>query len=1162
MLDLSKRKFVGLSGSANSWLVSQLTRNNPVSLIICPTETVAERTIRDLQFFLGPDRAILSFPALDTLPFDAVSPQSDILASRMRCLSDLKQAAGRIVVTSAAGILHKVISPNILSLLSIPLKVGQPISRDELKHKLIVAGFKIVTLVEEIGEIAVRGNVVDIFSPSNPRPIRCEIQDETISSIKIFDAETQRSELTVEKITILPIREFSGILSPQLGEESTAKALTQIKKRGVELEVPPREIETWLDSIKSQTSLPGIELLSPYINGPLVSLFGYLPKDTQVIMCDQGGIGAEIDNFSKIIEERQLRFVNENRLIPPASELYLDSSALLETLKDFAIISSDSVSPIESLDETPESVHFLTNIDVATRLRSKAGSGEAFAPLVESLSHWRYQGMRVAFVVGSKSRAERLSKILLHFGVLPDILDMNGLQWIESADTHPVAILTGFLDEGFRLPKQDIAFISESEIFFERSVRSAPSKVRSIKRFMSALAQLSDGDYLVHIDYGVGLYKGLVHIEIENKGRDFLHIEYGGGTKLYLPIENIGKVQKFVSKDGARPILDKLGTTKWEAKKAKVRQAVVALAGELIKLYAARKIARGWRFEPMGAEDDRFADGFGFVETPDQLKAINETFADMSSERPMDRLVCGDAGFGKTEVALRAAFKCVQHSKQVAVLVPTTILAEQHYNVFKNRFLEYPMKVGILSRFHSAKNNAATLAGLKSGDIDIVVGTHKLLQNSVEFKDLGLLIVDEEHRFGVKHKERLKQIKKDVDVLTLTATPIPRTLHMALLGIREISVISTPPHDRRTIRTYVGTQSDDLIRDAIVREIQRGGQIFILHNKVQTIDTVTSSLQRLVPEAKFVFAHGQMREDVLEKIMLRFVKKEFDVLVSTTIIESGLDIPNANTIIILRADQLGLAQLYQLRGRVGRSNKQAYAYLIVPEAKKLTEEARSRLSVLQSLDDLGLGFNLAARDLEIRGAGNLLGKDQSGNVQTVGLDMFNRILKEAILNMRGEELPIIEAIDPEMRIPVDAYIPPNYVPDLSERLILYQRLADLITDDSAWELSDEIEDRFGVMPKPVQHLLQLMRLRSLIRLGGVVRIEFSSQTIILHFTPRAPIDRDRLSATLSNNKERYAQKSPLSYTIKVDLEILDNPADLVEPVKHFLNLIIHNFPAW
>lgn len=1161
MLDLTKSRYAGLSGSANAWLVSCLAKKVEQALIVCPTETTAEKLFNDIKFFLGSSSGVFKFPALDTLPFDAVSPQSDILAARVKCLESLSKVTAKVIITSAAALAQRVMPPAILYKLSMTLNKGEAISRDGLKHKLLVAGFKVVTLVEEIGEIAVRGNIVDIFSPSNQKPIRCEIHDNQITTLKFFNPETQRSEEQIDSVKILPIKEFNGVLD-LTPESDSSSIIRQLKQRGGQLEVPPREIEVWIDAIKNQVALPGIDLLSPYANGVGVSLFDYLKADTSIILSDSIGINAELDSFFQIIAERHQRFVSEHRLIPEANELYLSPTEINRKLDKLKTIISDPVSPIESLKEDPETIHALSNIDVATRLKSKAGSGEAFAPLIESISHWRYEGMRVAFVVGTPTRAQRLAKILLNYGVLAEPYDGAGLNWIDDSNAPPVTILQGGLEEGFRLPIKGVALISESEIFFERTVRAAPSKVRSIKKFMSALAQLSEGDYLVHIDYGVGVYRGLVHIEVENKGRDFLHIEYAGGTKLFLPVENIGKVQKFVSKDGAKPVLDKLGSPKWEAKKAKVRQAVVALAGALIKLYAARKVVRGWRFDPPGAEDERFADGFGFVETPDQLKAIQDTFADLTSDKPMDRLVCGDAGFGKTEVALRAAFKCVQHARQVAVLVPTTILAEQHYNVFKNRFLEYPVKVGILSRFYSTKQNAATLAGVKSGEVDIVVGTHKLLQNTVEFKDLGLLIVDEEHRFGVKHKERLKQIKKDVDVLTLTATPIPRTLHMALLGIREISVIATPPNDRRVIRTYVGTQSDDLIREAVLREVQRGGQVFILHNKVQTIETVSAALQKLIPEAKFTFAHGQMREDHLEKIMLRFINKDFDVLVSTTIIESGLDIPNANTIIILRADQLGLAQLYQLRGRVGRSNKQAYAYLIVPEPKQLSEDARSRLSVLQSLDDLGLGFNLAARDLEIRGAGNLLGKDQSGNVQTVGLDMFNRILKEAILNMRGEELPIIESVDPEMRIPVDAYIPPDYVPDLSERLILYQRLADLLTDTSSWDLSTEIEDRFGTMPEPVAKLIQLMRLRSLIRLGGVVRMEFTPRTIIVHFTPKAPINRERLLATLNNQKDRIIQKSPLSFHLKVELETIDNPADLVAPVKHFLESIIPHFPNW
>lgn len=1160
MLDLNQAKFAGLRGSANSWLISSLVQRAGHAVVITPTEVSAEKLVKDLSFFLRPDYKILHFPALDTLPFDSVSPQSDIVAARMNSLSALAKGTCQVLVASGIALTQKIISSKNLGLLSLQLKLEQNLERDSLKMKLLAMGYKVVSLVEEIGEIAIRGNVIDVFSPTDKIPLRLELQQGKLFSIKKFNPETQRSDESLQTVNILPIREFSGLILEN-SSSSLDKCLKSLKLRANDLEVPPRELELILESIRTGTYMPGMELYSCYANDTLVPLFKYLPAQTQVILHEEEQIFQQNQEFQKIIDDRYQRFLSEHRLIPSKEDLYLSYSELQSLISSFPAKSTGELALTHDTAR-PVIVHSLSNIDVATRLKSKTGSGEAFAPLIESLSHWRHEGLKIAFVVGTKNRAERLSKILLHYGVLPEVLNLSGLDWINQASKHPVSILVGTLDEGFRLPTEEIAFVSESEIFFERSHRAAPSKVRSIKRFMSALAQLSDGDYLVHIDYGVGIYQGLVHIEVENKGRDFLHIEYAGGTKLYLPIENIGKVQKFISKDGAKPQLDKLGSTKWESKKAKVRQAIVALAGELIKLYAARKTVRGWRFEAPGAEDERFADGFGFVETPDQQKAITETFSDMHSDKPMDRLVCGDAGFGKTEVALRAAFKAVQHQKQVAVLVPTTILAEQHYNTFRNRFREYPIKVGILSRFYSAKNNSQTLLGLKNGTIDIVVGTHKLIQNSVEFKDLGLLIIDEEHRFGVKHKERLKQLKKDIDVLTLTATPIPRTLHMALLGIREISVIATPPHDRRVIRTYVGTQNDDLLRDAIMRELQRGGQTFILHNKIQTIDTVTASLQKLVPEAKFTLAHGQMKEEHLEKIMLKFINKEFDVLVSTTIIESGLDIPNANTIIILRADQLGLAQLYQLRGRVGRSNKQAYAYLIVPETKKLTEEARSRLSALQSLDDLGLGFNLAARDLEIRGAGDLLGKDQSGNVQSVGLDMFNRILKEAILNMRGEELPIVEAVDPEMRIPVDAFIPPNYIPDLSERLILYQRLADLFNDQACWDLSEEIEDRFGAPPEAMQNLIQLMRLRALIRLAGAVRIEFHRRQVAIQFSPKAPLLRDRINEILRKSPDLYSQKSTLTFLIRVEQEIIDNPGDLVPPIKQFLGQISDNISAW
>jgi transcription-repair coupling factor (superfamily II helicase) len=686
--------------------------------------------------------------------------------------------------------------------------------------------------------------------------------------------------------------------------------------------------------------------------------------------------------------------------------------------------------------------------------------------------------------------------------------------------------------------------------------KKATKAHRSLKRYLAALAKLQENDFIVHIDYGIGCYRGLKHLIVEGTGHDFLQLEYAGDSTLYLPVENIGRIQKFVAEEGKVPKLDKLGSTRWARAKAKVKHSLVTLAGDLIKLYAARQEGKGWRFEPYGAEDERFADGFGYTETIDQQAAITETLQDMAIERPMDRLICGDAGYGKTEVALRASFKCAQHARQVAILVPTTLLVEQHYKVFAERFLGYPVRVGAISRLHTSEANKATLAALASGEIDIIIGTHALLQPRVHFRDLGLVIIDEEHRFGVKHKERLKQIRKNVDVLTLTATPIPRTLHMALLGIRDISIITTPPTDRRSVRTYVAPHSENLIRDAILRELQRGGQCFYLHNKVANIATVTHQLRQLVPEARFVFGHGQMNERELERVMLQFIDKKADVLVSTTIIESGIDIPNANTIIVNRADQFGLAQLYQIRGRVGRSDRQAYAYLLVPEAAKLGSQAQQRLIVLQTLDELGAGFTLATRDLEIRGAGNLLGKDQSGFVQTVGLDLYNRILKEAILNLRGEELDIAEITDPELKLGIDAYIPETYIPDVTERLILYQRLSNLRDSLETDDLVAEIEDRFGHATEEVYNLIELMRLRALLRQHGIVQAELGVHRILFTFSAARPVPLDKIRAACKRKPKEFRISSNNTVSCAVRYESHEDPKLLYREVRGILGVLV------
>jgi transcription-repair coupling factor (superfamily II helicase) len=603
------------------------------------------------------------------------------------------------------------------------------------------------------------------------------------------------------------------------------------------------------------------------------------------------------------------------------------------------------------------------------------------------------------------------------------------------------------------------------------------------------------------------------------------------------------------------PVIDKLSSTRWLRTRQKVKESVIPLAGDLIRLYATRSVAKGWRFEPQGAEDDRFADGFAYNETPDQLKAIEETLKDMAADKPMDRLVCGDVGFGKTEVALRAAFKCVQHARQVAVLAPTTILVEQHRKNFEERFRGYDVRVGAVSRLYSSNDNKETLAKLASGELDIIVGTQRLLQRDIVFKDLGLLIIDEEHRFGVAQKEKLKALKKNVDVMTLTATPIPRTLHMSLLNLRDISLITTPPHDRKLIRTYVAEVNDSLIRDAILRELQRGGQVFYLHNRVESIAGVTARLKELVPEARFAFGHGQMSEEEMGPLMRRFINKEIDVLVSTTIIESGIDVPNANTIIIERADALGLAQLYQLRGRVGRSSRQAYAYLMIPSTRSLSAEAQKRLKVLQSLDDLGMGFNLAINDLEIRGAGNLLGKEQSGNVLSVGFDLYTRILKEAIADLKGEELPVEETVDPEVKLGVASYVPDFYIPDISERLVIYQRLAAMLNPDEADDLRDEIEDRFGPLPREVKNLVELMRLRALFRHFGVVKGEFGAGKLQLAFSPQAKVDIDKVLGLVRSEPQRYKFGKNLTLTIGFDFEQLESPLQLFRPAEQVLRRI-------
>jgi len=1130
-----KKRYLGLNGSARGWLVADLAGEKKRLLVICKDKKNSESLESDLRFFLG-NEAVFTFPDWDILPFEPLSPQNFISGERIDVLHKLLTAERYVCIASIDTLSQRLLDPSFLRRSRYLLRKETQLNREDVHRRLLALGYIDVSLVEETGECAMRGAVIDVFPPGLENPVRIHFAGETVEVLKEFDPDSQRTTRDLEELLVLPAKEYFFDQVP------FHEMVARVKAHGRELELPPREVARVIRMLRSGASFPGIELMQPFAGGLDASLFSYLPAGTEIVIDDELGIKNSLEGFLELVSDREERFSTEHYLIPKKEDFFLSNAEIMEKIEEHDIHYIEHVHMLDVNEEETDVKTFttLSNTELATALKTRLGTGSALQPLLEHVNRWRKQKLDVAFTVGSPIRAERLRRYLLDLDLDAQITGQTGLQWMQSPRRWPLVILPGYLTDGFRLPAKKVCFISENEIFAERSYRSKRHAKTSLKKLLSSISNLQENDYVVHIDYGIGIYKGLKQLTIDDIIGDFFQIDYAD-SKLYLPVQNIARIQKFVAQEGQVPTLDKLGSPqRWVKTKQKVRASVASLAGDLVKLYAARSVTKGWHFDIPGAEDERFADYFAYDETPDQLKAIDETLLDMASNKIMDRLVCGDVGFGKTEVAIRAAYKSIQHARQVAVLVPTTILAEQHFRTFQDRFRDYPVKIAALSRFYDSKTNKLSLEKVESGDIDIIIGTHRLLQRDVQFKDLGLLIIDEEHRFGVAQKERLKQFKKNVDVLTMTATPIPRTLHMSLLGIRDISIISTPPVDRRAIRTYISTYDENLIRDAIVREVHRGGQCFFVHNRIDTIDITTAELAKLVPEARFRFAHGQMSEGQLEPIILSFLQGDFDVLVCTTIIESGIDMPNTNTIIVDRADRYGLAQLYQLRGRVGRSDRQAYAYFLIPESRKLGLEAQKRLKALQSLDDLGLGFNLAIRDLEIRGAGNLLGREQSGSVISVGYELYSRILKEAILNLKGEELSLEESIDPEVKISSSAYIPDAYIPDISERLVLYQRFASLGEPDEAYDLAREIDDRFGPLPEEVENLTDLMRYRALLKRCGVLRAEQSPQGVTLYFSPRAPVDAAKIMQLVKDRPDDFKFTKNLALSVRLEHDA-ENP---------------------
>ncbi len=996
-------------------------------MVVLPDERGAEDRKEDLEFLLSAPEVVF-FPQGESPPYREPREVSSVSEARASALDRLSRGPAGILVTTARGLMEKVPSRRLVSSAALELSVGQELELETLTRKLVLMGFSRQSTVTQVGEMSVRGGIVDVFSFWGGSPCRIELDGNTVSSIRRFDPETQRSVSTSEEIRILPLHEL--VLSEEV--------LGKLERAPVQS--PQRELYSRIQEGASLTSLLHSRGL---LEQSLVSILDYLPKDSMIVVEDERKVLDKARYFEKDVLQSWETVSTTDGTPSPPGELYVLAEELEVLLSVFGRVSlagvveagGEGTARLEISSREPESVG--RNIRILHRY-------------LEELSSY---GMDVYILCESAGQQERLEEIV---------------------GERQVSVEVARLNSGFVLPELKLAVLTDRELFSRYRWRRFRRRLK-LGISIRDVAALRPGDYVVHVDYGIGIYRGLKRLPVDGHETDCLQIEYAAGDKLFIPVDQLGLIQKYEAEEAHVPSIHRIGGTLWKRTKARAKKAIRDMAQELIEIQAARRALRGHSFSTDTVWQKEVESSFVYEETPDQLQACDDVKCDMEKGSPMERLVCGDVGYGKTEVAVRASFKALMDNKQVVVLVPTTVLAQQHYTTFSERLANYPVRVEMLSRFRGKREQKKIVEDLGEGKIDIVIGTHRLLQKDVEFNDLGLLIIDEEHRFGVRHKESLRRRKKLVDVLTMTATPIPRTLNMALMGARDMSVMNTPPRDRLPIKTEIVEFNEELVREALLREADRGGQSFFVHNRVYSIDSVARMLRNLVPELGFAVAHGQMREKQLEEVMLRFIDGEFDVLVCTMIIESGIDMPNVNTMIMNRADTFGLAQLYQLRGRVGRSREQAYAYALVPPGRALTESAERRLRAIEECDELGAGFKIAMRDLEIRGAGNILGPEQHGFILSVGFDLYCRLLDEAGRELRGE--PVVEEKLPRLRAEMNAYIPERYVEEDAERMGVYRRLAETRSIEAVDEIELELDDRFGKLPRETDSLLELRRIR-------------------------------------------------------------------------------------
>jgi len=1097
---ISKRKqaieCTGLEESAKAYLILKLFLKHKCPIfLLTPSQKYAERILEDLKFFAENDKSrLLYFPPYNILPFKFLSYHNETAARRIRTLYKLiENDVPSIIVTTVEAMLQKIIPQKEISNFAELIMVNEEFERDDLMEKMIFGGYEQTAIVEEPGDFSIRGGIMDIFSPMYPDPLRIEFFGDMVDSIRSFSAASQRKIKNLKEAIILPARETVLI------KERIPLIISRIRQRASELDIPVSDVRKTISRIKNEGLFPGLESLIPMIYPSLDTLFDYLPENMLFIQTEP----EEIEKAANELETRTAgnfaQALSENRLCVEPESLYLKFEELNRllfkktpvTLKMLPFISKE-----KDDIQKPRQYAFSTrdNSAVSLELKTQVEKENLLLPLAQWVSHNKQSGLNTLIVCRSKPQAGRLISLLSPYNIklekidgFSDIAENKGFKFI----------CQGRISSGFVWPDESLAVITENEIFDIKHRRRLKKKQSAHAKLLE-FEDLKKEDLIVHVEHGTGRYEGLIKLTINGSTNDFLLIMYKDSDKLYLPVDRMNMVQKYMGVNGIEPVLDKMGGKSWARVKDSVKRTAEKIAGELLKIYAARKVETGFAFEAIDRSLNDFETDFSYEETQDQLNAIDDVISDMQKKTPMDRLICGDVGYGKTEVALRASFMSVFNGKQVAMLVPTTVLAQQHFETFSLRFKRYPVNVECLSRFRSQKEQRAIIKDLKEGKIDIIIGTHRLISKDVMFKDLGLLVLDEEQRFGVKHKEKLKKIRHNVDVLALTATPIPRTLHMSLMGIRDISVISTPPEYRRAIITYISQIDDAIISEAVRKELKRGGQIYFVHNNIHSIWKMAGKLKKLIPEVRLDVAHGRMDENELERVMFLFMKKEIDLLVCTTIIESGLDIPSANTIIVNQADRFGLAQMYQLRGRVGRANEQAYAYLFIPDETTLGKNALKRLKVLMEHSDLGAGFQIAMSDLKIRGGGTILGASQSGHIAAVGYDMYLKLMENAVSELKGK--PVIEPLEPEINIMMSAFLPEFYIPDIDQRLSAYRRLAKMTELSEIKDFKAELIDRFGVLPEEAANLLLTIMLKVLSIKAGVKRLDLSGQRLLFSFS--------------------------------------------------------------